>query len=589
MSNQEQQAAMNPKVLGRLLSYMKPHKFLVILGLTGLVFATVAELIIPVILQQSMDLYILPGQGLLSQAERMDGLIYWGRIFLAVLILSLGANFVQVYFSALAGQRIMKDLRGQLFSHLLKQSLSFLGDTPVGKLVSRVTSDVETVNELFTTVALAIMKDVALMVGALITLFLLHVPLTFIVLGTLPPVILLTLIARRRIRQVYRETQHQTSKINSFLSESIMGMAVVQLFGRQKDFHGDFDSSNQAYYRASMKEMYTYSAFRPLVNLLSSVSIGLLIYFGTSMHNNQTISLGILIAFVHLIEKFYSPLRDITDKITILQSAMAGGERVFKMLDEDHSIEDQGQASIEEFRGELEFQDVWFSYRKDPVLKGLSFKLKPGETMAVVGSTGAGKSTLANLVARFWDINQGSVLLDGRDIRDIPLTELRSQVQTVQQDVTLFSGTIRENITLGRDFSEEQIQEALEKVKARPFIDELPDGLDTQLSEGAANLSFGQRQLISFARIFLFNPPLIILDEATSNIDTETESWIQQAMEELLKQRSSIIIAHRLSTIARADRIMVLSRGELAEMGSHQELMERGGIYYNLYQLQYKD
>jgi len=595
---QEQwESSFNPKALLRLLSYLKPYRGLLTLALLGLILAVMGELLTPVIIQRSMDQYIIPAdpspveaQIPLNQDERMLGLKRWSRYFMVLLFLSLGANFIQVYFSAKTGQRVMKDIRSELFAHLMRQNLKYLGDTPVGSLVSRVTSDVETVNELFTTVALALMKNLALIIGALITLFLLNVPLAWVLLATLPPLLILTLLIRSRIRRVYRDSQHQTSRINAFLSESLMGMEIIQLFGRVKSFLQGFTERNQSHYKASMREMYTFAFFRPVVNLFTSLSVGFLIYYGTGMHNRGTVSLGVLIAFLNLVDKIYEPVKDMTDKITILQSAMAGGERVFKMLDRDESMpEALDNPSMEDFSGAVEFRDVRFRYKEEWILKGMSFRIHPGETLAVVGTTGAGKTTLANLLARFWDIDEGQILLDGRDIRSIPLGQLRRHIQTVQQDVSLFSGTIRENISLGMDVPDDDIRKALRMVGAEPLMRQLPQGLDTELTQGAGNLSFGQRQLISFARIFVFNPSMIILDEATSNIDTETESWIQKGMEELLQGRTALVIAHRLSTIARADRILVLKQGVLVEEGSHKELMKKGGVYYNLYQLQYKE
>jgi len=589
VEQEEWSSSFNPRAFLRLFSYLKPYKLLVFLAMTGLILATLGELLNPVFIQKSMDQYIMPLEKGMSQAQRMEGLIFWSRLFLMLLVVSFGANFIQVYFSAKTGQKVMKDIRSHLFSHLLRQNLRFLGNTPVGSLVSRVTSDVETVNELFTSVALALMKDISLLIGAVVTLFILDVPLAWIVMGTLPPVVILTLLVRDRIRRVYRDAQFQTSRINAFLSESVMGMHIIQLFTRQKHFAEGFRERNGALYRASMREMYTFAFFRPVVDLFTSLSIGFLIYFGTGMHNRETLSLGVLIAFINLVGKIYEPIKDMTDKITILQSAMAGGERVFRMLDQEEVIPDEGTESLKEVRGDIEFRNVRFRYKEELILKNVNFRVAPGETLAVVGTTGAGKTTLANLLARFWDIEAGEILLDGKNITHLPLGALRRRLQTVQQDVTLFSGTIRENITLGMDFSDEEVLHALEQVKADKLIRTLPDGLDTELTEGAGNLSFGQRQLISFARIFVFNPSVVILDEATSNIDTETESWIQQAMGRLLKGRTALVIAHRLSTIARADRILVMSHGEIAETGTHNELMEQKGIYYNLYRLQYKE
>jgi ATP-binding cassette, subfamily B, multidrug efflux pump len=587
----DQNGRFDPRVLRRILVYLKPYKKVVGLALLGLIISTAASLLAPVIIQKTVDGYLLlsDGEPLLTHTERVAGIEKNSLIYLGLLVLSLLFTFVQVYLTAMTSQFVMRDMRKDLFSHLVGQSLQFLGGTPIGSLVSRVTSDVESINEFFTSVALAVLKDITLMVGIFLTLFLLNPRLALIVVVTLPPVFVLTLFIRNRIRRIYRDVQHETSRVNAFIAESVGGMDIVQLFNRQGSFETDFDDRNDSLYRARINELHLIGFFRPLVNLFTSISLGCLLYFGTGLHNSGLVTLGVLIAFINLVEQFYQPIRDITDLITVMQSAMAGGERVFNLLDRDESIPDEGTLAPEKVRGDLAFEKVCFCYKEnEPVLRGLSFKANAGETVAVVGTTGAGKTTIANMLARFWDRQEGSITLDGKDLKEYSLQSLRTHIQSVQQDVTLFSGSVRENITLGKEVSDEEINRALEIVRAEHFVKELPYGLDTTLTEGAENISAGQRQLLSFARIFVHNPSVVILDEATSSIDTQTETWIQEGMTNLLKDRTALVIAHRLSTIKKADRILVLGKGTLLEEGTHQELIDREGIYYNLYKLQYE-
>ncbi len=587
----ELEGKFNPRVLRRILAYLKPYKRVVVLALIGLIISTAATLLAPVIIQRTVDQFILAGEGspALSMAERSAGIERNAWLYLGLLVLSLLFTFSQVYLTALTSQNVMRDIRKDLFDRLIGQSLRFLGNTPVGSLVSRITSDVEKINDFFTTVALAILKDISLMAGILITLFLMNARLALIVVVTLPPVLIMTWFIKKRVRQVYRAFQHHTSRVNAFISESVGGMDVVQLFNRAADFKEDFGERNGELFKASMNEMRLYSLFRPLVNFFTSLSLGCLLYFGTGLHNSGLVTLGVLIAFINLVEQFDQPIREITELITVMQSAMAGGERVFDMMDRDESIPDEGNLAPETVRGDLDFRNVRFSYKEnEPVLRGLDFSVKAGETLAIVGTTGAGKTTVANLLARFWDRQEGEIILDGHDVKEYSLHSLRNHLQSVQQDVTLFSGTVRENIVLGKDIGDEEINRALEIVRADHFVKELPLGLDTRLTEGADNISAGQRQLLSFARIFVHNPSVVILDEATSSIDTQTETWIQEGMANLLKNRTALVIAHRLSTIRNADRILVLGKGTLLEEGTHQELIRREGIYYNLYKLQYE-
>jgi ATP-binding cassette subfamily B protein len=510
-------------------------------------------------------------------------------LFLILLFAVLGFTFSQLYLMALTGQGVMKDLRSELFDHTVRQRLGYLSDHPVGRLVTRVTNDVETVNQLFTDVLINLISNIAKMVGSLATLMLLNWRLGLVTLATIPPVILLTIFFRTRAREAFRNVRTWVSRVNAFLSEHLSGMYIVQLFVQERRTQAQFEEQNDELMKANLNEMYVFATFRPLIDLLSSTTIAVIIYFGASFLLSGIVSLGVLIAFVNLIGRFYQPVMAISEQFTIVQSAMAGSERVFEMLDHTDRVADEGTIT-RDVEGSVEFDHVWFSYKEgEPVIRDLSFKVEPGQTVAVVGYTGAGKTTIANLLTRLWDIQDGSIRLDGTDIREFRRDHLRTLVQPIQQDVFLFNDTIRNNIALGIELSEERIREVAAMVQADTFIDRLPKGYDTKLTEGASNISTGQRQLLSFARILVHDPRIIIMDEATANIDTETERLIQTAVERVMENRTALVIAHRLSTIKHADRILVLSNGELAEFGSHDQLIEQGGLYYNLYRLQYQE
>jgi ATP-binding cassette subfamily B protein len=519
------------------------------------------------------------------------GLLSAALAFLGALLGVLLFTFGQTYLQAFVGQLIMKDLRTELFDHTIGLSLGYLDSQPVGRLVSRLTNDVETINDLFTNVLPSLLKDFSMMAGVLVALFLLSPRLALITLATLPPVFALTLFFRTRARNAFRRVRLAVSRLNSFLAEHISGVRVVQLFVQERLSGRQFRGANGELLSANLNEMYIFATFRPLVDLLSSTSLAVILYFGGRFLLRDLVSLGTLIAFINLIRMFYEPLMDLSEKYNILQSAMAGAERVFHLLDTEARIpEPAAPVAIGKVQGRIEFDRVSFAYKPgEPVLKDLSFTVEAGETVAIVGYTGAGKTTITSLLTRMWDVQEGAIRLDGVDIRDLPTAVLRRRVQSVLQDVFLFSGTIEDNIRLGSDIPDEEVERAARVVRADTFIERYPERFKTVLQERGGNLSMGQRQLLSFARVLAHNPDVLVLDEATGAIDTETEKLIQEALARLLHGRTSLVIAHRLSTIRHADRILVLDQGELLESGTHEALMDKKGMYYNLYQMQFLD
>ncbi len=527
----------------------------------------------------------------LLRRDNVRGLRRNTGLFLLVLLAVLFGGFGQVYLTAYVGQLVMKNLRLDLFDHTMHQHLGYLGNRPVGRLVTRVTNDVETINELFTSVLAELARNVSLMIAVLITMFLLNARLAMIVAVSMLPVVLITDIVRRRARETYRRVRRAVSSVNAYLSEYLSGMAVVQMFVQQQRTRREFNDRNESLMRANLSEMYVIATFRPIVDFLASLSTAVVIVFGAVLLNVELVSLGVLIAFINLIRRFYMPVMSISEQFTVLQSAIAGAERVFEMLDHEDRIADEGSISIKpsDVQGSIDFRDVRFAYKSDePVLKGVSFSADPGEMVAVVGYTGSGKTTMINLLTRLWDVQEGSILLDRRDLKEYHLQDLRRAVQQIQQDVFLFDDTIRNNITLGLDVTDNRIWDACRTVQLEPFLRALPRGLDTRLEERGTNLSVGQRQLITFARVLVHDPPVLVLDEATSSIDSETERHLQAAVAAVTRGRTSLVVAHRLSTIQHADRILVLSHGELVESGTHQELIAVDGLYATLYHLQYE-
>jgi len=521
----------------------------------------------------------------------VTGLKHRSIQYFLLLLTVLVFTFIQVYLASWTGQKIMADIRDSLLGHIMRQSLRYLGRTPVGSLVSRTANDVETINEFFTNVTISFLKDGAIMGGVVIVIFALDKRLALVTMAALVPTVLLIILFQKRVRESFRRVRAALSTVNAYLSERLGGMTTLQLFAGEERSSREFRDKNNILLEAQLNQMRIMAVFRPLIDTISSLAVALVIWYSTGLHDGGLLTLGVLIAFIELIQKFFHPVRDIAEKFNILQSAMAGGERIFDMLDHIDRIPDEGiderECSGNDLCGEIRFENVHFSYVPgEPVLKGLDFRIPPGQTIAVVGATGAGKTTIANLLTRLWDPEEGRIMLDGVDVRDRSLNNLRRTVQPVQQDVFLFAGSIADNIDLGIGLPEEQILKAAELSRADAFIRNLPEAYNTHISEGAGNLSAGQRQLIAFARIIAHNPRVIILDEATANVDTQTESLLQEGLEQLLENRTAIIIAHRLSTIRKADRILVIGHGRVIEEGSHAELMAGKGVYSNLYNLQ---
>lgn len=533
-----------------------------------------------------------PAHRRILREDSLSALQGYAIAFLVVLIVVLIGSFGQVYLTAYIGQLVMNRLRIRLFRHTVDQNLAYLGNQPVGRLVTRVTNDVETINEFFTSVLSELARNVSLMIAVVITMLALNARLALFTMLTMIPVIFLTNVIRIYARHAFRSVREAVSKVNAYLSEYISGMTLVQLFVQQQASRNDFATRNNTLLAAQLREMYVFAVFRPIVDFLASISTAAVILFGAWLLEVDLVSLGVLIAFTNLIRRFYMPVMSISEQFTVLQSAMAGSERVFDLLDHDERVPDTGTLSLlkEKVKGHVTFEDVCFSYKDgEPVLQNLSFEAKPGQLVAIVGHTGSGKTTVINLLTRLWDATAGRIMLDGTDIRDHRRDDLRTSIQQIQQEVFLFDDTIRENITLGLDVPDDLVWRACDSVQIGDFIRSLPEGLHTPLEARGENLSTGQRQLISFARVLVHNPPVLVLDEATSSIDSETERLLQEALQTVTGGRTSLVVAHRLSTIRHADLILVLSQGSVAEMGTHEELIAHEGLYSTLYHLQFQN
>ena len=575
--------AYDSRLMRRLIRYLAPYKLYVAVSIILLLFISVLQLAGPYLTKIAIDRYIA--------TQDVSGLSRIALIFLAILVVAFFLRYLQIYIMQFVGQRVMFDMRMELFSHLQEMSLSFFDKNPVGRLITRLTNDVEVLNEMLTSGIIAIFGDIFSLIGIVIVMLWLDFKLALVSFMVLPLLIYATILFRQKARESYRAIRTRIARINAFLQESIVGMPIIQIFNREKKNLGKFEGLNHRYLEACLRSVFYHAAFHPSVEIIGSLAVALIIWYGGGQILKGALTFGALVAFIQYVNRFYHPIRDLSEKYNIMQSAMASSERIFKLLDTPVEIKDaELPLSMEGIRGEIEFKNVWFAYNgRDYVLRDISFRVRAGEKVAIVGATGGGKTSIISLLARFYDPQKGKILIDEIDIRNFRQKELRRYLGIVQQDVFLFSGTIEDNIKLGENkINFQQVKESASYVNADKFIKKLPHGYQEDVRERGSLLSVGQKQLLAFARALAFDPRILVLDEATSSVDTETEMLIQDASAKLLQHRTSIVIAHRLSTIKDVDRIIVIHKGRVKEVGTHQELLQKKGIYYRLYQLQYQ-
>jgi ATP-binding cassette subfamily B multidrug efflux pump len=583
----------------RLMQYLRPYKGLVFLALTVTLLVAPLEAAGPYLFKIATDNNIMPAvQHKITLERGLHGLALITLAFLGSLILSFAFQYVQMRIMQNVGQKTMYDMRKQIFGHLQALPMSFYDRSPVGRLVTRVTTDVDALNDLFATGVVAMINDAVLLVMFVVILFWMDWRLALESLCVLPLILVATWLFRGKTRDGNRRIRTAIARINAFLNEHIMGMPIVQLFNRERKSRDEFEKLNRIHMEAYKDVIFAFAIFFPAVEFLSTLAIALVFWRGGIRAIDSALKIGTLMAFMQYAQRFFRPIQDLSEKFNILQSAMAASERIFKLLDEPIPADTaSGARKLERPLGEIEFRNVWFAYRgganpteEDWVLRDVSFRVAPRQTAAIVGHTGAGKTTVVQLLLRFYEIQRGQILLDGVDIREFDVQELRRQFGIVLQDPFLFTGTLESNVRLGTDgISREQVESSLREVGLGSLIDTLPHGIETGITERGATLSVGQRQLVSFARALAHNPRFMILDEATSSVDTKTEQLIREALDRLLEGRTALVIAHRLSTIQHADTILVFHKSRLREQGSHQALLAARGIYYRLYQLQYKD
>jgi len=646
--------AYDGRLMRRLLTYLRPYRWQVTIAIVSIVLKSFADVLGPYLVKVAVDRYLAPVKdstsGLWSwlSPSPLHGIAQISAIYFSLLVFTFLLEFLQTYFMQWTGQKVMFDLRSQIFRHLQRMHVAFYDKNPVGRLVTRVTTDVDALNEMFTSGVVSIFEDLFVLMGILGIMLCMNWKLALITFAVLPLIVVATKIFRDKVRDSYRRIRTAIARINSYLQEHVSGMVVLQLFNRERKAYNRFSEINRSHMDAFKDAIMAYSVYYPAVDFFSAIAIACVIWFGgqdvmrgivtksvsiefsgpslISFHLVATAaSLGVLIAFTQYALRFFRPIMDFSEKYNILQSAMAASERIFKLLDTPVDIVSPGVTKKPEGPGRIEFDHVWFAYRDVPVesdahggagaspapaeqrsavssagngnaptpdwvLRDVTFAIEPGETVAVVGHTGAGKTTLISLLLRFYDVQKGTVRIDGVDVKDMDLAGLRSRFGVVLQDPFLFTGTIGGNIRLGTDrIQDEHVAKAAEDVNLGDFIRALPNGFNEEVRERGSTLSTGQKQLISFARALAHEPKILILDEATSSVDTETEFKVRDALGRMVEGRTSLIIAHRLSTIQRADKIIVMHKGQVREMGTHQELLTNRGIYYKLYQLQYKD
>ncbi len=618
--------AYDARLMKRLLTYLHAYRWQVSVALVAIVLKAGADVLGPYLTKVAIDKYLashIEAHSLLDpflSSRPLVGIAQIAAIYIGLLLFSFLLEFAQTYIMQWSGQKVMYDLRSQIFRHLQRLHISFFDRNPVGRLVTRVTSDVDALNEMFTAGVVSIFEDIFVLLGILIIMLNMNWRLALITFAVLPLIFYATSIFRRKVRESYRRIRIAIAKINAYLQEHVTGIVVLQLFNREKRSYEEFEKINRTHMDAFKDAIMAHAVYYPVVEVLSATAIACVVWFGGNQVLRNIVTLGVLVAFMQYAQRFFRPIQDLSEKYNILQSAMASSERIFKLLDTPAEIVSPAFPKVPEGPGRIEFDHVWFAYRTiaqaaaeaaskgeklklsvvggngqpsedyDWVLRDVSFTIEPGETVAIVGHTGAGKTTIISLLLRFYDVQKGAIRIDGVDIRDMELDELRRRYGVVLQDPFLFSGTVADNIRLGtRWIQDEMIEDAAEQVNVADFIRSLPGGFAEEVRERGSTLSTGQKQLISFARALAHNPKILILDEATSSVDTETEFRVREAVTRMVEGRTSIIIAHRLSTIQRANEIIVMHKGQVREIGSHQQLLAQHGIYWKLYQLQYKD
>jgi ATP-binding cassette subfamily B multidrug efflux pump len=582
--------AYDARLMRRLLGYLWPYWRYVGVALIAIIAGSLAQLAQPYLIKIAIDRHIAAGE--------LAGLGRLAAMYLAILVAAFASEYAQTWILQLTGQRIMFDLRMAIYGHLQRLDLKYYDRNPVGRLMTRVTSDVDVLNDLFTSGVVTVFGDLFTLAGIMGVLLWMDWRLALVAFSVLPLIVLVTQWFRRNVRDSYRVVRGWIARINAFLQENITGMSTVQLFRREPLNYARFEAIDRRHRDANIDSIFYYSVFYPAIEAVSSLATALIIWYGGGAVLRDTLSLGVLVAFLQYSVRFFRPISDMSEKFNVLQSAMASSERIFALLDEPVAIESPAKPVRRpaEAKGRIAFEHVWFSYAagttvEDPdyVLRDVSFEVRPGERVGIVGATGSGKTTLINLLMRFYDVTGGRITVDGIDIRELDLADLRGLFSLVLQDVHLFSGTIAENIRLGNAaIDDDRLRRAARAVHADAFIDRLPGGYASAVAERGATLSVGQKQLLSFARALAFDPRVLILDEATSSIDTETELLIRDALHALIAGRTTIAIAHRLSTIQDMDQILVLHKGRLREAGTHQELLAKRGIYFKLFELQYK-
>jgi ATP-binding cassette subfamily B protein len=611
--------AYDSRLMKRLLGYLRPYRLQVLIALVAIILKAVVDVLGPYLTKVAVDKYLANRTEAHSVFDRflsarpLTGIAQIAALYFALLLLSFLFEFTQTYIMQWAGQKVMFDLRAEIFRHLQRLHIAFYDRNPVGRLVTRVTSDVDALNEMFTAGVVSIFEDIFVLLGIIAIMLNMSWRLALITFAVLPVIFYATTLFRKAVRESYRRIRIAIAKINAYLQEHVTGIVVLQLFNRERRSYEEFEKINRTHMDAFKDAIQAHAIYYPIVEVLSATAIAFVIWFGGNQVIRSTVTLGVLVAFMQYAQRFFRPIQDLSEKYNILQSAMASSERIFKLLDTKVEIVSPTKSKTPGGPGRIEFDHVWFAYRTmaqaaqeaaskgekvsasatdgfDWVLRDVSFTIDPGDTVAFVGHTGAGKTTIISLLLRFYDVQKGAIRIDGVDIRDMDLADLRRRYGVVLQDPFLFSGTVADNIRLGsRWILDASIEDAAEQVNVADFIRSLPGGFGEEVKERGSTLSTGQKQLISFARALAHTPKILILDEATSSVDTETESRVRDALSRMVEDRTSIVIAHRLSTIQRANKIIVMHKGKVREIGTHQQLLGHRGIYWKLYQLQYKD